>query len=211
MKRRRFVQALAAAPAVPVLVAQQPASPAAAPPGGGFGTIEDLQKLDTASADDVASMVPKFFNAGQFAALRHLSSTMMPPMKGMPGALDAKAAEFLDFLIGKSLANRQQLYRVGLDTLNAESSKRFNQPFGKLDSVQVAGLLGPVLKRPWTYDPAVDPLERFLRAFKQDVRTATINSKEYSAAVAASGGAAGGGGGRRGGGGGLGLYWLRLE
>lgn len=223
MKRRRFVQALAAAPAVPVLLAQQVAPPATTQqpavnpqmvPGGargGFGSMEDLQKLDVVSPDDAASMVQRFFTADQFSALQKLSDTMMPAMKGMPGALEAKAPEFLDFLIGHSLADRQQVYKLGLDALNAQSRKSFSKTFATLESSQITELLTPPLKRPWTYDPPADPLERFLRAFKADVRTATTNSKEYSVAAAANGGGGAGGGRRGGGGGGLGLYWNSLD
>ena len=40
------------------------------------------------------------------------------------------------------------------------------------------------LRAPWTYDAPADPLARFLAAAKQDVRTATVNSREYNAAGA---------------------------
>src|SRR5271169_1328288 len=125
MKRRRFFQTLAAAPAVTALLGQQqPVRPAAA---------ED-PKLDTASAEQVADGVPHFFNAPQFAALRKLSGLLMPPINGLPGALECNAPEFLDFLIGESPADRQQVYKVGLDALNAQAAKRYQKPFSELDA-----------------------------------------------------------------------------
>jgi hypothetical protein len=57
------------------------------------------------------------------------------------------------------------------------------------------------LRQPWTYEPPADPLARFLREAKQDVRTATMNSREYASAGSSSG--------RRGGG--LGQYWYPID
>jgi hypothetical protein len=62
-------------------------------------------------------------------------------------------------------------------------------------------LLAP-LREPWTFDPPADPLTRFLRAAKQDVRAATMNSREYAAAAGSSGRRSAAG---------LGLYWLPLD
>jgi hypothetical protein len=59
------------------------------------------------------------------------------------------------------------------------------------------------LRAPWTYEPPADPLARFLQAAKADVRTATVNSREFNMAGAAQGG------GRRFGA--QGLYWLPLD
>ena len=210
MKRRRFVQSLAAVTPT-IAVAQQATTPAAPtapslPPGGGRGGFvmtEDTTKLEITAADVAADMAPHFFSAEQFSALQKLSEILMPPLKGAPGAAEAKAPEFLDFLIGESPADRQSVYRNGLDALNGQAKKRFNIAFAKLTEVQAVQLLEP-LKQPWTYDPPADPLAKFLRVAKQDVRTATMNSHEYSAANAG-----GGGGGRRNSG--TGLYWNSLD
>lgn len=207
------------APAVPALIAQQspatnnrpaPTSPAPPPldattPPAPFNrtppAAAESPKLVTAVADEVADMTPKFFNGQQFEALRKLSEIIMPPMKGAPGALDARAPEFLDFLISESPNDRQQLYRAGLDALNNQAKKRFNKPYADLEQSQAVTLLAP-LREPWTYDPPADPLARFLRAAKQDIRSATMNSREYSTALALAGG-------RRGSG--IGLYWYPLD
>ncbi len=85
-------------------------------------------------------MVPGFFNAQQFAALQKLSDLLMPSLNGIPGALDTHAPEFLDFLIGSSMPDRQQLYRTGLDTLNAQARKRFDRSFAELEAAQARGL-----------------------------------------------------------------------
>jgi len=186
MRRRGFLKTLAAAPAVPAL-AQQPAP-------------EDNPKVELSVADAAAEPVLRFFTAPQFAALRKLSSVLMPASNGMPGALDAHAPEFLDFLIGDSPAERQQIYRAGLDALNAQSRKRFNHGFAELDTAQADQMLAP-LREPWTYELPADLVARFLWTAKQDVREATVNSREWSAAAAGSGRRAGGSG----------LYWLPAD
>jgi hypothetical protein len=198
MKRRRFIQTLAATPAVALPVtselrAEQPASPQQRP-------AEEAPKLEIAPPDAAADGVARFFSAPQFAALRKLSSVLMPPLNEMPGALEAGAPEFLDFLIGKSPADRQQLYKTGLDGLNARALRQFKKAFAEVDDAQAATLLAP-LRQPWTYNPPADPFARFLREAKQDVRTATMNSREYTTA--------GSSGGRRGGG--VGQYWYPID
>lgn len=196
MKRRRFIQTIAAAPALVVPagtpgLAQQPGQrPAGAEP----------PKLEMAVPDTSAAMTPRFFTAAQFAALRKLSNILMPPLDNLPGALEAKAPEFLDFLLGQSSADRKQLYRAGLDALNAQALRQFKRSFAEVDEAQAGALLAP-LRQPWTAEPPADPLSRFLREVKQDVRTATANSREYTTAESS--------GGRRGGG--IGQYWYPLD
>jgi hypothetical protein len=199
MKRRKFIQTLAAAPAVAVPVKT---APLAQQPGGSGAPRpqEEAPKLELATPDLAAEMTRRFFNAQQFAALRKLSDILMPPLNGLPGALDARAPEFLDFLIGASPADRQQVYKTGLDALNAQATKQFKKPFAEVDEAQANTLLAP-LRQPWTYEPPTDPLTRFLREVKQDVRTATINSREHATASST--------GGRRGGG--IGQYWYPID
>lgn len=196
MKRRRFVKNLVAAPAVPALLAQQP--PVAAPPAQ--RPAAEAAKLEFAIADDAAETVPRFFSPPQYAALRRLSDMIMPPAGNIPGALAARAPEFLDFLVGASPPERRTLYTAGLDALNAGAVSRFGKPFADLDPAQASELLEP-LRRPWTYEPPSEPLTRFLLAAKEDVRTATVNSREWTSASSA--------GGRRAGG--IGQYWSLIE
>lgn len=215
MKRRRFMQALAAVPAAP-LVAQQAAPPTAtpqAPPagrggGGRFGGAQATPPLETTAADLVADpAAPSFFNAQQFAALRKLGGLLQPPLKGNPGALDCGAPEFLDYLIAVSPADRQQLYKGGLDALNAQARKQFGKTFADLETAQCDAVLKPLLVPiPWNEDLPKDPMKHFIAQAHRDFRTATMNSREYAAAGASSG--------RRGGrgfGGGSGQYWLPID
>jgi hypothetical protein len=195
------MQALVAAPAAP-LIAQQAAAPPAPPTpvqagrGGGFGQGNGPAVLEVTAPDSVAEPVARFFNPPQFAALHRLSGLIQPPLKGNLGALDCGVPEFLDFLICASPADRQQLYRGGLDALNAQATKQFSKPFADLDDTQAHTILQPMLVAvPWPKDPPQDPLKQFLFAVREDVPMATRNSPEFAAAAASSG--------RRGGGGGL--------
>jgi len=216
MKRRRFMQALAVVPAAPLVAQQAPqqATPqqTVPPPGGGrggrFGGTQATPPLQTTAADLVADPVPpSFFNAQQFAALRKLGGLLQPPLKGNPGALDCGAPEFLDYLISVSPADHQQLYKGGLDALNAQSKKQFGKAFADLETVQCDAVLKPLMAPiPWNEDLPKDPVKHFIAQAHRDFRTATVNSRAYADAASSSG--------RRGGrgfGGGSGLYWLPID
>lgn len=191
MKRRNFVASAAALPAL----AQQvpPSQPTPQLPGRGGALNQDLPKLDVMIADDVASMTPRFFSPAQFAALTKLSQILVPTPDGGVGAAEARAAEFLDFLIGQSPADRQQVYLKGLDLL-------VKAGFATMTDEQAIKTMAP-LRTQWTYVPSTDPLTHFLHTAKADVRMATQNSKEFSAKNASSA--------RRFGG--VGLYWYPLD
>ena len=161
MKRRGFVGALAALPTV---------------------AAQDFPKLEFAVPDFGADPNPKFFSKPHFAALKRLGDLILPAINGTPGALDARAPEFLDFLLGESPADRQKLYRDGLEALNAQSRRKFSKAFADLDATQADQVLAP-LHKPWTYADPVDPLAAFLRAAKADILTATANSREWISVV----------------------------
>ncbi len=184
------MQALAAAPAAPALIAKRAA---AAPPQGRAAAGPAM--LEVTDPDAVAEPVARFFTPLQFAALRHLSGLIQPPLKGNPGALDCGVPEFLDFLIGASPADRQQLYRNGLDALNAQAKKQFSKSFADLDDAQAKTILTPMLVAvPWPKDPPKDALKNFMFSAREDIAMATRNSPEYAAALAASGRRGGGAG-----------------
>ena len=91
--------------------------------------------------------------------LRKLAAAIVPTFDGRPGAVEAGAPEFLDFLLSRSLARDQRLYREGLN----------RDPDLSL------------LEQPWTYTEPSDPRAAFLRQLKQDLVRATMNSREWSA------------------------------
>lgn len=160
----------------------------------------DNPKLDFAVPDAGAQPVPHFFSAPQLAALRRLSDLVLPAIGDTPGALEARAPEFLDFLIGQSPADRKLLYRAGLDSLNTAARRRFSKPFADLDATQADAVLSP-LREPWTYTTPADPLAAFLHAAKADILTATANSREWITVVSQRSRSAGG----------TGIYWHPID
>jgi hypothetical protein len=129
-----------------------------------------------------------FFTTEQFATLQKLGNVLLPPLKGNPGALDAGAPEFLDFLISVSPTDRQKLYRQGLNQINVLATNQFHAPFAELNATQAGAILRPLLVvRYWADDFPNDPLKSFVAQVHQDLRTATMNSREWVEAAAKSG------------------------
>jgi hypothetical protein len=190
MKRRGFFKTLAAVPVISELEAQQPAvNPTQPVQPPGRAASEELPKITISVPDAAADSEREFFTAPQFSAFSKLSDLLAP------GAAKSGAPDFLDFYIGRCDAARQRIYRDGLDGLNAQAQKQFGKSFSEIEDAQAQSLLAP-LHRPWTYEEPADPVARFLREAKIDVRMATVNSRESGA-------------GRRFAG--SGLYWYPLD
>src|SRR5580704_11681962 len=115
MKRRAVLRSLLAVPAAAALPADVLAQEVRASP-------PETPKTLTTEADSAAVPIVKTFDSAQLSALRRLGEILMPAAQDTPGALEAGAAEFLDFLIGVSPPDRATLYRSGLDRLNAEAA-----------------------------------------------------------------------------------------
>jgi hypothetical protein len=193
MKRRSLLHSVAAAPvlaALPVPAqAQEPARPAS-----------DSIQLDSSSPDQVGRPVPRFLSTEQFRALEKLGALLVPRVGDRPGSRESGVPEFLDFLLSESGAERQTLYRSGLDRLNAEAHRLYQKPFAELGASDADAILKP-LSQPWTYDGPSDPFARFLLASKEDLLRATINSRPYGEALSRV----------TRGGSGTGYYWLPVE
>lgn len=181
--------------AIPVAAALPlPAAAQARPPS------DDQPKAPVAAPDIAGPGTPRFFTAPQFTALRHLAEIISPATEDTPGARQAGAAEFLDFLIGCSPPDRSTLYRNGLDRLNADAHRQYRKAFAELNMEQADAMLAP-LREPWSYTGPADPFAQFLLAAKHDVLTATVNSRQWIQAVSA----------RRRSAGGMGMYWFPIE
>jgi hypothetical protein len=178
MQRRRFLRSIAAAPASATLVAEL-AQGQQKPAGN------DAPALPTVSPNFIGDTVHRFFTPPQFAALQRLGELLVPAQPGVPGAIEAAAPEFLDFLIGASPAPRKRLYRNGLDGLNAAARKQFNKDFHSLDATQADRIIRPLLVA-WTYEPPADPMIHFFCEVHDDLRKATTNSPAYAEAASKS-------------------------
>lgn len=151
--------------------------------------------------DAVAQTNASFFNQQQLATLRKFSELLLPPLKGYPGAIEAGTPEFLDFLIGASPTDRQQMYQSGLDRLDAEAKQRFGVAFADVQKPQADQLLNPWLKTWMTDHPPTEPYAHFINVAHSDIRTATINSQAWNNAATAAGQKDEG----------MGLYWFPID
>jgi hypothetical protein len=186
MLRRDFVRAVLAVGATPkLLLSQQAATPAAPPPAPvpwllGLTPKTPIPKVEAAEQAALAEL--RFFSPQQMATLTRLSDILMPPVAGKPGAVQAQTPSFLDFLIGDSTDARKQVYRDGLDWLDAEAKKKFNVEFAKVSDAQADELLKPWL-RTWMNDhPPEEKHADFVNIAHDDIRTATVNSRAWFAA-----------------------------
>lgn len=185
MLRRDFVKAVAAASVTAKAVFSQQAKAPIAP-----GPVPWTQGLEAAKPLPVSPLVPDaaadasghFFSATQMATLRRLCEILMPARKDYPGALECGTPEFLDFLIGVSPADRQQMYRSGLDRLQVEARQRFGVAFAAVSAGQADRLIRPWL-RTWMADhPPAEPFARFINVAHSDIRHATVNSQAWTEA-----------------------------
>jgi hypothetical protein len=195
MKRRLFVQKLLATQAVPLVAAAaqqgtttkpqqqpppQPNTPARQMPRQPVA----VPKLAVVQVDVVSATDQHFFNPDQFATLERLGDLLMPALNGHPGAREAQAPGFLDFLISVSPEDRQALYRNGLDALNQQANSQFQKSFAELDDKQAGAILRPLLvARAWPLDLPADPLKNFVAQVHEDLRTATEHSREWAEAI----------------------------
>jgi len=194
MKRRSLLQALTTVPAVTLLRAQQPV----VPPKPSPAAVEEIPVIEATIPDLAGTTVASFFSEAQFAALRRLSDLILPAMGDVPGAVRTRAPEFLDFLVGESNAERQKLYREGLDALNSRAERQFHVPFAKATQEQADLILLP-LRTEWTASP--DQFTGFLRAAKADILQATESSQDWIRIMSKRVRSAGG----------LGTYWFPIE
>lgn len=217
MRRRDFVKAMVAASvSAKTMFGQQaaapPIAPAALPPASAPaapGPVPWMRGLMEVKPLPIRPLVPDavaqtdahFFTDEEFATLRRLSEILLPPLKGYPGAVDAGAPEFLDFLIGVSPADRQQMYQSGLDRLDAEARHTFGVPFAEVQAAQADRLLGPWLQT-WMEDhPPKESYAYFINVAHSDIRAATINSQAWSEAAKSTDEATPD----------VGLYWFPIE
>ena len=195
MRRRDFVKAIVAASAsaktmlgqqaaTPVAPSVPPATPTAPGPVPWMRGLMEVKPLQIGSVlpDAVAQTNAYFFTEQQLATLRHLSEILLPPLKGYPGAKEAGTPEFIDFLIGVSPTDRQQMYQSGLDRLDAEAKQHFGIAFSALNKMQADQLLRPWMRTWMTDHPPTELYAHFINIAHSDIRTATINSEAWSKA-----------------------------
>ena len=63
--------------------------------------------------------------------LRAVVDCLIPP-DDFPGAYDAGVCDYLERLLQTDLADQAELFRAGIDAIDAEALARFAQPFAEL-------------------------------------------------------------------------------
>ncbi len=77
-----------------------------------------------------------FFNAADAATVAAIAERIMPGAPNMPGATDANVLNYIDLALAGAYADRQDVYRRGLDQLEAFSQDRFSARFAALSGEQ---------------------------------------------------------------------------
>ena len=154
----------------------------------GLAWQDALTPLPTSAAEAVSMGLPKFFSVSDLAAFAALGDVLIPPYDGRPGAREAEAADFLDFLLAQSPADIQTLYRGGLATW------RLRVKAGAPAALKE-------LSEPWSHAGPVAPYSKFLNAAKLAFHQATVNSRQWASAMATRSRAASG----------IGSYWMPIE
>jgi hypothetical protein len=189
MLRRDFVRAVLTIGVAPKVLLGQQTTPAPPPPAPvpwllGLNPHTPLPHVEV--AEDIAASELRFFTAAQMQSLSRLADVLVPPASGKPGALQAEVPAFLDFLISVSPDTRKQVYAGGLDWLESEAQKKYSASFAKLEDAQAGALITPWL-RTWMSDhPPIEPHADFINIAHDEIRTATVNSRQWFKATASS-------------------------
>jgi gluconate 2-dehydrogenase gamma chain len=82
---------------------------------------------------------PQFFTAHEYATVERLSDIILPS-DGSPGAADAGASEFIDFMVASD-PSIQYKFRYGLTWLDAQADRLYGRQFLKLEAEQHQDIL----------------------------------------------------------------------
>ena len=85
---------------------------------------------------------PQFFSREEFARIERLAELIIPSDE-TPGAREAGAAEFIDFMVGHDMEQQQPMC-TGLAWLHEQRAGRFARPFLELSEAQQVSLLEPL-------------------------------------------------------------------
>jgi len=89
-----------------------------------------------------ATYSPKFFSPAEYATIERLAE-MIIPSDTSPGAREAGASEFIDFIVGAD-PGIQYRFRYGLTWLDAHSQKLTSKAFRELSPEQQTAILEPL-------------------------------------------------------------------
>lgn len=118
---------------------------------GGLIQLEAAQHVHNAVAAEKSGTshgeyTPKCFNAHEFATLRKLSDLIIPADDHSPGALEAGAAEFIDYLASTS-TELAEIYTGGIAWLDHATAGRHGTNFIEAKPEQQTAMLDVIAYR----------------------------------------------------------------
>lgn len=117
---------------------------------------------------------PLFLSGQEYALVERLAELIIPS-DGTPGAKEAGAAEFVDYMLAHDRAN-QYKFRTGLTWLNAHSGKLMGKPFVELSQEQQISLLEPLAYKA-KYRVGEEDGQEFFRKVKEMTAMGFYSSK----------------------------------
>jgi gluconate 2-dehydrogenase gamma chain len=126
-------------------------SAAVAGSGAGLVTLEAAQHVHNAVAQQKVAApkgpyTPKILTAHEFATLRKLSDFIIPADEHSPGAVEAGAAEFIDYLASTS-PELAEIYTGGIAWLDHDMQQRYQADFVDAKPEQQTAILDVVAYR----------------------------------------------------------------
>jgi gluconate 2-dehydrogenase gamma chain len=82
--------------------------------------------------------------ASEFATLEAICARLIPADENGPGAVEARAAHYIDRALGSALASSRQAYAEGLAAIDAQAQKTAGARFVKLSSAQQDAVLSAI-------------------------------------------------------------------
>ena len=117
--------------------------------------------LDVKSLDGGAGYQPKYLNPHEFATMKRLSDLIIPADQHSKGAIDAGAAEYIDFLSSRS-PEFAQIFTGGLGWLDEAMQKRYQSNFVDAKPEQQTAMLDLIAYRK-NQSPELGPGIAFFR------------------------------------------------
>ncbi len=111
--------------------------------------------------------VPQFFAPDEYATVARLAELIIPS-DGSPGAREAGASEFIDFMVASD-PSVQFRFRYGLTWLDSHADRLHGEPFRRLETEQQTGVLEHL-----AYKDRYRPGEEDGRAFFKLIREFTL-------------------------------------
>ncbi len=111
-----------------------------------------------------AASQPQFFTASEFAAVDRLSDLIIPTDEQSGGASAAKVSTYIDVMLSEASSSAQTEWRQGLQAVDAECNKRFENPFNGLTPDQQGGMLNAMAQNEG--NPAT-AIQRFFAPLKR--------------------------------------------